>query len=124
MKDILIENRLSIISIICSLGLLWFIIHNVKKERIKEAYAIIWIIMGLSFLAISIWPRLMGIIAGFVGVYYAPALIILVLTVMIIFILIQFSIVISRQSERIKTLTQEVALLKSEIETKNTDDDI
>ena len=124
MKDILIENRLSIISIICSLGLLWFIIHNVKKERIKEAYAIIWIIMGLSFLAISIWPRLMGIIAGFVGVYYAPALIILVLTVMIIFILIQFSIVISRQSERIKTLTQEVALLKSEIETKNPDDDI
>jgi len=92
--------------------------HNVKKERIKEAYAIIWIFMGLAFLVISIWPGLMGIIANFVGIYYAPALLILILTVMTIFILIQFSIVISRQSERIKTLTQEIALLKADLEDK------
>ena len=112
----ILENRLSIISIICSLILLWFIIHNVKKERIKEAYALIWIVMGVSFLAISIWPSLMGLISNFVGVYYSPALLILVLTIMLIFVSIQFSIVISKLSERTKTLTQEIALLKAEIE--------
>jgi hypothetical protein len=119
MIDYFIESRLSIISIVCSLILLWFIIHNVKKERIKEAYAIIWIFMGLAFLTVAIWPGLMGFISGLFGIYYPPALLILILTVMIIFILIQFSVVISRQSERIKVLTQELALLKSDVEDNN-----
>jgi hypothetical protein len=116
MLDVIIENRLSLLSIICSIILLWFIIHCVKKDRIKEAYALIWIFMGIAFLVISIWPSLMGVIAGLFGIYYAPALMIIILTVMIIFILIQFSIVISRQSERIKVLTQELALLKADLE--------
>jgi hypothetical protein len=116
MIDFLINNRLCLISILCSIALLWFIIHCVKKERIKEAYALIWIVMGCALLVISVWPSLMGLIANFVGIYYAPALLILGLTVMIIFVSIQFSIVISKQSERIKTLTQEIALLKTEFD--------
>ena len=114
MFDVIIDNRLSIISVISSLVLLWFIIHNVKKERIKEAYAIIWVVMGIAFLAVSIWPNLIGRLADFFGIFYAPAILMLILIVMLIFVSIQFSIVISKQSEKIKTLTQELALLKTE----------
>ena len=119
MLDFIFNNRLAIVSVFCSLLLLWFIIHNVKKQRIKEAYSLIWVVMGVAFLIISLWPNLMWSLAYMIGIYYGPGMIFLILIILILLILIQYSIVISKHTDRIKILTQEIALLKTECEEKN-----
>lgn len=117
MLDYIFEHRLFFISVLTALFFLWFILHNVKKERIKEAYALVWVLLGVSFLVITlipqytIWP-----FANFIGIYYGPGAIFLVLIILMLIIMIQFSIVISKQSERIKNLAQETALLKNKLE--------
>lgn len=54
----------------------------------------------------------MDVLAAYVGIYYPPALLFLLLILTLVLVLIQFSIVISKQSEQITKLAQEIALLK------------
>jgi Tfp pilus assembly protein PilO len=71
----------------------------------------------------------MDYFAKLVGIYYPPAFLFLILIVAIILILVQFSVIVSSQNEKIKRLTQEIALLKLEFEqtqkkhTRNKTDD-
>ena len=53
--------------------------------------------------------------ASTLGILYAPAALLLILVLSVFFILIQFSIVISKLAEGNKNLIQEVGILKAEL---------
>ncbi len=114
-------DRIQIISIIGSLIFLVGIVELIRKELLKEAYAILWLLFGLAFMGISFWKKGMDFFAEKLGIYYPPALLLLLLIVAVICVLIQFSVVISSQNNKIKTLTQEVALLKTRLQPKDSE---
>lgn len=105
-------QSIQIISIIGSTIFLITIIELIRKKLLKEAYAIIWLFFGCLFMFFSCWRKALDYIAEAVGIIYAPAMLFLLLIVAITLILIQFSVVISKQNDEIRTLIQEVALLK------------
>jgi len=51
-----------------------------------------------------------------IGIYYSPAALLLFLTITLVLICTQFSIIISKHSSQVRTLTQELALLKNEVD--------
>jgi len=116
MWDFIFIYKLNIVLFVGSLIFLLFIINSVRKERIKEAYSLIWLSMGIIFLILSVWIKAYNYITNIFGIVYSPILFFLLLIVMILFILIQYSIVLSKQTEKIKTLVQESALLKRKLE--------
>ncbi|MBU8901889.1 MAG: DUF2304 domain-containing protein, partial [Victivallales bacterium] len=79
------------------------------------AYALIWGIMSIFFLILACWVQGLGFISNLIGIEYAPATLFLVLLVTVILILIQFSVIISSQVDKIKKLGQELALLKEQL---------
>ena len=95
---------------------LTFIIELVRRKKIREQYAILWIITGLLFLFFALWREALNLLAYFLGIAYPPTAFLLILIIGIFLILIQFSVVISDLSENIKTLIQEIAFLKLENE--------
>lgn len=105
-------QTIQIISIIGSTAFLITIIELIRKKYLKEAYAIIWLIFGFLFMFFSCWREALHYISLSIGIYYPPAMLFLLLIVAITLILIQFSVVISKQNDQIRTLTQEIALLK------------
>ncbi|MFZ5950947.1 MAG: DUF2304 domain-containing protein [Candidatus Rifleibacteriota bacterium] len=107
-------DRIQLISFFSSLAFLFFILELIRKKRLKEAYALLWIISGFVFLFFSCWKTGMDYFAAKVGIFYPPAFLFLILIVAIIIILVQFSVVVSTQNEHIRKLTQELTLLKSE----------
>lgn len=107
-------QSIQIISIIGSLLFLITIIELIRRKLLKEAYAIIWLIFGCLFLFFSLWRKALDYIAQAIDIVYPPAMLFLLLIVAIILVLIQFSVVISKQSDQIKKLTQELAILKQE----------
>ena len=107
-------KSIQIISIIGSLLFLITIIELIRKRLLKEAYAIIWLIFGCLFLFFSCWRKALDYIALSIDIAYPPAMLFLLLIIAITLVLIQFSVVISKQSDQIKTLTQEIALLKQQ----------
>jgi len=118
----MLENleRIQIISIIGSLCFLIAISHLIRTKMLKEAYAILWLLFGAVFMIFSIWKKGLDFFAALVGVYYPPALLFLILIIALVLILIQFSVVISSQNDKIRILCQELALLKKSIEKSET----
>lgn len=88
------------------------VLFLISRRKLREEFAILWLFFGFIFLALSIWRKSIDVIASLLGIAYAPAAIFLILIIGIISILIHFSIAISGLTERVKTLAQEVGLLK------------
>ncbi len=110
---------LSKIQIICTVGSICFlamIFFSVRQKKLKEAYAILWIFSGLIMLVLSVWTDCLRKISDLIGIIYPPATLFLFLLCGIILILFQYSLLLSKNQERISRLAQEIALLKAEIE--------
>jgi len=101
--------------IIGSLIFMFFILELIRRKKLKEAYALIWGIMSILFFILACWVQGLGFVSNLIGIVYAPATLFLVLLITVILILIQFSVIISSQVDKIKKLSQELALLKEQI---------
>lgn len=110
-----------VIAIIVSLGLFFFIFYLVRKKKIKEEYSLLWLFSSIVFIVFSIWRNGLEYFAGLMGIAYPPAALFLILLLAIFLILIEFSINISKLSEKNKILAQELALLQKELEDLKTE---
>ncbi len=103
--------RIQIITGTVSILLLVFVFELIRRGRLKEEYALLWLLSGAVILIFSIFPNLLGIMSRAMGMYYLTALFV-VSFLFLLLIVLQFSTVLSRLSERNKDLTQELSILE------------
>lgn len=108
--------RIQVLAILGSVGLLIFILWLIRNKRIKEEYSLLWLFFGGIFLFFSIWRGGLDYVSKWMGIAYPPAAIFLILLMAVFMILIQFSIIISRQAENTKKLAQDHSILKMEVQ--------
>ncbi|MEW5901703.1 MAG: DUF2304 domain-containing protein [Acidobacteriota bacterium] len=110
--------RIQVLAIIGSALLIAFIIELIRRRRLKEEFAVLWLGMGIVFLVISLFRGLLDKFSYLVGISYPPAALFLILIMGLLVILIHFSVAISELKEANKKLAQELGLLKREREEK------
>ena len=115
-------ERIQIIALAGSILFMAGVVELIRRKKIKEAYALLWLIFGGIFMLFSFWKNGLDFFASLVGIYDPPALLFLILIVAIILILISYSVIISSQNDKIRILTQEIALLKAEMEKRGKTD--
>jgi hypothetical protein len=108
--------RTQYIGIITSIIFLTFIIQLIRKGHLKESYSILWLFFGLILLFFSIWRHGLDTVALSVGIAYPPAMLFIIMILGMLLVLIQYSIVITKQSIKIKKLSQEMAIIKEAME--------
>lgn len=107
----------SIIGTIASLLLVVFVLELIRSHRLRERYALIWLITGLLLAALSAWRDGLNTIARWVGVRsYPPAVLFAVGILFIIAVLLHYSTVISRLSDQNILLAQRLALLEDDVQ--------
>lgn len=111
-------ERIQIIAIAASLLFLAFIARLIIKGRLREEYAIIWIVCSLLLIVFSFWRKGLEIISDFVGVYDPPNLVFTGAIFAIFIYMLHLSIVVSKLQEQNKTLAQDIALLKEKFRDK------
>jgi hypothetical protein len=104
-----------IFSIVGSLTIILFLIELVRSRRLKESYSLLWFLIAFVFLLFSFWRGLLERVAKLMGIDYAPAALFLILIIGLYLLSIHFSVVVSRLSEKNKSLTQEIGLLNLKI---------
>ena len=120
MINLISIQKIQVFAILASVLLFFFLIYLIRKRRIKVEYSLLWLFFGLVFIIFSSWRTGLDYIAGFVGIADPPAAMFLLFMLAFFFILIEYSTIISRLSDRNKNLTQEIGLLKMEFrELKN-----
>lgn len=111
-----ITQRVQFFSLLGSIFLLLLIIQLIRKGYLKAGYSILWFLVAGAMIVLSLSANLLLKLAEFIGVFYAPAALFLVLLVGVILMAIHFSTIFTKQEKRIKKLTQEIALLKERLE--------
>jgi hypothetical protein len=100
---------------VVTIAALVFILRLVRRRQLAGKYAMLWTAVAFLLGVLAIWPGLLKSLSEFVGVYYPPALFLLVTTGFLFLIVIQFSWELSRNEDRTRTLAEEIALLRAEL---------
>ena len=109
--------KISIAASVASLLLLLIVFELIRGRRLKERYALLWIVTGLVLLVLSAWRGGLNTIAGWMGIStYPPAILFAVATLFVIVVLLYYSTVLSRLADENTILAQRVALLEARLE--------
>lgn len=109
-------SRLQIILGITILVLLLLVINMVRKKKIDLRYALSWLLLGLALLVIDIFPGILTWLTGLLGIELASNMVFLVGLILLFTLVYSISVAVSGLSNKVKRLTQEVALLQDELE--------
>ena len=109
--------KISIAASIASIGLLFVVFELIRSRRLRERYALLWLLTGTVLLVLSAWRGGLNTVASWVGVEtYPPAILFAVASFFILAVLLHYSTVISGLSDQNLILAQRVALLESRLE--------
>jgi cell division protein FtsW (lipid II flippase) len=108
--------KVSLAATAASLLLLLVLFELIRSRRLRERYALLWLLTGLVLLALSAWRGGLNRIAGWVGVQtYPPAVLFAVALLFVLAVLLHYSTVISKVTDQNVILAQRVALLEFEL---------
>ena len=102
------QLRLQIVSILATIGLFGLVFELVRRRRLMERYALLWLFASAT---------LLGRVAVAIGIFYAPSALFAVALGFILVMLLHFSLVISRLADQSKVLAQRVGLLQERVDT-------
>ena len=103
-----------IIGILC-FALVGIIIELIRQNRLKEHYAIIWLLTAVIIFVFGIWPDSLNLISRIVRLHHLTTLF-LVAFLFLLAIVLHFTLAISQLFDRNRRLSQEVAWLRFELE--------
>jgi hypothetical protein len=109
-------ERSIIFAVSASIAALIFVLELVRRRKLREEYSLLWLGTALIMLIVATWRDLLHGMADFVGIVYPPNLLFLLAALFVMFILLYFSIVITRLTQENKEIAQQVALLQRDID--------
>jgi hypothetical protein len=109
-------SRMQFLAIVVTAGLFVLVFELVRRRRLLERYALLWLFASAILLGLSVWRGLLEDLAGLVGIFYAPSALFAVAFGFVLVMLLHFSLVISRLSEQSKVLAQRLGILQHEVE--------
>jgi hypothetical protein len=104
-----------IAAIIVSSGLFLAVVELVRRRLLVEEYSFIWIVVATALLVLSCFRNILHTLARWLGIFYPPSLLLLVVLFFVFVGLLFFSIVISRQRAQIHRLFEETAILAARV---------
>jgi len=110
-------GRIQIIAICASLLFLLIIARLIVKGRLREEYAIVWVVCTLVLLLFSFWRNGLEVVSRLMGIIAAPNLVFTGAIFAILIYLLHLSMVVSGLQDQNKTLAQEIALTREKMKT-------
>ena len=108
-------DRVQVVSLAVSVLLLLVVFELVRRRKLTEEYSFLWILSALSLVLLSVKRQILDATARWLGVYYPPAVLLMVLILMVFVASLCFSVIVSRQRQQIERLIEETAILAAEV---------
>ena len=110
-----IDTRVQIVAIAVTVLLFGFVLELVRRRRLVERYALLWMSAALALLVLAIWRDLLEIGSDFLGIAVPANALFLVAFGVVFVLLLHFSVATSRLGDETKILAQEVARLDEQV---------
>jgi hypothetical protein len=109
------DARIQIVAILAAAGLIVVLLELVRRRRLLERYALLWLFSALVLLGLAVWRGLLEDVASVIGVAYPPNALFLIAFGFVLALLLHFSLAVSRLSDQSKVLAQRLALLEERL---------
>lgn len=90
--------------------------YLIRKQKLKEQYALLWLMLSVLMMILSLFPSILDDLARLIHIDYAPSLLYLLSVIGILFILLHLTMAVSAMTQRNVTLVQTVALQERKIQ--------
>lgn len=109
-------DRVTIFGLGGSILALVFVLELVRRRKLREDYSLLWLATAIALIVITAYRPLLDALASLLSVVtYPPAALFAVAIVFMLFILLQYSLALTRLSRENKELAQQMALLRWEL---------
>ncbi|CAM3548369.1 DUF2304 domain-containing protein [Nocardioides zeicaulis] len=92
------------------------IFEMLRRQRLREKYAVIWVVVVVATVLLAVFPQMLTASADVLGVEVPANLLFFGAIMLLLFISIQLSYEIGRLEERTRTLAEEIALIRLQVE--------
>ncbi|ASS67216.1 MULTISPECIES: DUF2304 domain-containing protein [unclassified Paenibacillus] len=103
------------ISFAVSLGFVAAILLLIRRRRLREQHAMLWLLLGTGMTALSLFPGLLDGLAMRIHVVYAPSLLYFIGLMGVLFILLHMTMALSALTQKTISLTQSAALRQEHV---------
>jgi hypothetical protein len=110
-----VPGRIQLVAIVGSAVLLLAVLEMVRRRRLMERYALLWLLSAVVLLALASWSGALQAISKAIGVIYPPNALFFVAFAFVLLLLLHFSAAVSRLSDQTKVLAQRLALLDERV---------
>jgi hypothetical protein len=100
----------SLILVLFGGTLLWLAVRRLKQFKLKERYTLLFLMLGLPFLVLAVWPRGVELLTRVTHIEQSTVMLLCV-SVFLILIVFELLTIVSVQDRKITTLAQMVGIL-------------
>ena len=86
-----------------------------RRKKLREKYAVLWLLVGGGSLVLAGWPGLLGIVAGWLGVQVPSNLLFAMSIVLLMGVALHLSWELSVVEDETRILAEEVAILEASL---------
>ncbi|MET1088097.1 MAG: DUF2304 domain-containing protein [Arthrobacter sp.] len=96
-------------------AILFFVFEMLRRQKLREKYAVLWIIIGIGTLLLAAFPALLEWASGVLGIQVPANLLFITTLVLLVGVCLHLSREQSQAEDEVRILCEEVALLKVEL---------
>lgn len=104
--------KLQIILIVCSILFFLFILKMIIGSRLELKYSLTWLLSSIIFILLSIFPKILFKVSVLFNIKEPVNAIFLLVIFFLLIITFTLTVTLSKKSNTIKSLVQEVGILK------------
>jgi hypothetical protein len=111
-----VQARIQLVAVIGAGALLLTVLEMVRRRRLMERYALLWLLSAVVLLTLGIWSSALAKISHALGVIYPPNALFFIGIGFILLLLLHFSSAVSRLTNQSEMLAQRLALLDERLQ--------
>jgi hypothetical protein len=108
-------DRIQFVSTVAAVLLLLTVLELVRRRRLLERYALLWLLAATVVLVLAVWREALVKLANLFGIVSAPNALFFIAIAFVLLLLLHFSAALSRLSDQSKVLAQRLSLLDARL---------
>jgi hypothetical protein len=105
-----------IFAIIASILIMLLVVELVRRRRLREEYSWLWLVTGGIIILLVVWYDLLVLITRLIGAIAPTTTLFIFGLLFLMLISLHYSIQISRLSQQVKEMAQQLAILRGQVE--------
>jgi hypothetical protein len=96
-------------------AILFFVFEMLRRQKLREKYAVLWIVIGIGTLLLSAFPSLLEKASGLIGIQVPANLLFIMTLILLVGVCLHLSREQSQAEDEVRILCEEVALLRADL---------